>query len=73
MPISASSFTMPAGSRQSSGSNFQSPICVQWKKSITIAEIGNASTRADAAIKLDLKDSFGQWHFLRHGPSGVVH
>jgi len=39
----------------------------------TIAEIGNASTTADAAIKLNLKDSFGQWHFLKHGPSGVVY
>ena len=39
----------------------------------SIAEIGSASTTANAGIKLDLKDSFGQWHFLKHGPSGVVH
>ena len=39
----------------------------------SIAEIGSASTTADAAVKLDLKDSFGQWHFLKHGPKGVVH
>lgn len=39
----------------------------------TVAEIGSASTRAAAAISLDLKDSFGQWHTLRHGPTGVVH
>lgn len=39
----------------------------------SIAEIGNASTTANAGIKLDLKDSFGQWHFLKHGPNGVVH
>ncbi|NOC92085.1 MULTISPECIES: DUF1326 domain-containing protein [unclassified Ruegeria] len=39
----------------------------------TIAEIGSASTRADAAIKLDLKDSYGQWHLLKHGPGGVAH
>lgn len=38
----------------------------------TIAEIGDASTRADAAIKLDLKNSFGQWHYLKHGPNGVI-
>ncbi|MFY0690496.1 MAG: DUF1326 domain-containing protein [Paracoccaceae bacterium] len=38
----------------------------------SIAEIGNASTTANAAIALDLKDSYGQWHFLKHGPSGVV-
>jgi len=39
----------------------------------SIAEIGSASTTANAGIKLDLKDSFGQWHFLKHGPSGVLH
>jgi len=39
----------------------------------SIAEIGSASTIANAGIKLDLKDSFGQWHFLKHGPGGVVH
>jgi hypothetical protein len=39
----------------------------------SIAEIGNASTTADAGIKLDLKDSFGQWHYLKHGPTGVAH
>ncbi len=39
----------------------------------SIAEIGSASTVANAGIKLDLKDSFGQWHFLKHGPGGVVH
>ena len=38
----------------------------------SIAEIGNASTTANAAIALDLKDSYGQWHVLKHGPSGVV-
>lgn len=39
----------------------------------TLAEIGSASTKADAAIKLDLNDSFGQWHVMKHGPSGVAH
>lgn len=39
----------------------------------SIAEIGSASTTANAGIKLDLKDSFGQWHLLKHGPSGIVH
>ena len=38
----------------------------------SIAEIGSASTKATTAIPLDLKNSYGQWHFLRHGPSGVV-
>lgn len=38
-----------------------------------IAEIGSASTKADAAIKLNLKNSFGQWNILRHSGTGVVH
>ncbi|WP_135507146.1 DUF1326 domain-containing protein [Roseovarius aestuariivivens] len=39
----------------------------------SIAEVGNASTTATTPIKLDLKDSYGQWHFMKHGPTGVVH
>ncbi|NNL36041.1 MAG: hypothetical protein HKP35_09505 [Silicimonas sp.] len=38
----------------------------------SIAEIGSASTTAKTAISLDLNDSYGQWHFMKHGPSGVV-
>lgn len=37
-----------------------------------LAEVGSASTRATGAIELDLKDSYGQWHLLRHAPNGVV-
>ena len=37
-----------------------------------LAEVGSASSRVTAAIKLDLKDSYGQWNILRHGPGGVV-
>lgn len=37
-----------------------------------MAEIGSASTQASGAIKLDLNDSYGQWHFMRHAPNGVV-
>ena len=37
-----------------------------------LAEVGNASTKATAAIELDLNDSYGQWSILRHGPNGVV-
>lgn len=39
----------------------------------TLAEIGSASTQSNAAIKLDLNDSYGQWHVMKHGPSGVAH
>lgn len=39
----------------------------------SIAEIGSASTRSRTAIELDLKDSYGQWHFMKHGPSGAAH
>ena len=38
-----------------------------------LAEIGSGSAKATGAIKLDLNDSYGQWHFMRHAPSGVVH
>ena len=37
-----------------------------------LAEIGNASSTVSAAIKLDLKDSYGQWSHLRHSGSGFV-
>ena len=37
-----------------------------------LAEVGSASSRITAAIKLDLKDSYGQWNILRHSPTGVV-
>ena len=36
------------------------------------AEIGSASTKATAAILLDLKDSYGQFNVLRHSATGVV-
>ena len=36
------------------------------------AEVGSASTKATGAIKLDLNDSYGQWHTMRHAPAGVV-
>lgn len=38
-----------------------------------LAEVGSASTTATGAIKLDLNDSYGQWHVMRHAPDGVVH
>lgn len=37
-----------------------------------LAEIGNASTTATAAIRLNLKDTYGQWNVLRHSGTGVV-
>ncbi|PWE32608.1 hypothetical protein DDZ14_09445 [Maritimibacter sp. 55A14] len=38
-----------------------------------VAEIGKASTTASGAIPMNLKDSYGQFNILRHGPGGVVH
>jgi hypothetical protein len=38
-----------------------------------MAEIGSATTRATGAIKLDLKDTYGQFNHLRHSGKGVVH
>ena len=37
-----------------------------------VAEVGNASTTATGAIKLDLKDTFGQWNRVRQCGNGVV-
>lgn len=37
-----------------------------------VAEIGSASTTATAAIKFDLRDSYGQWNVIRMNPQGVV-
>ena len=38
----------------------------------TVAEIGSASSRASAAITLDLTDSYGQFNVIRHTGQGVV-
>jgi len=38
-----------------------------------LAEIGNASTQATAAIRLDLENTYGQWSTLRQSGNGVVH
>jgi hypothetical protein len=38
----------------------------------SIAEVGSASTKATGAIKLNLKDSYGQFNMLRHSATGVV-
>jgi hypothetical protein len=37
-----------------------------------VAEIGSASTKATGAIKLELKDSYGQFNHLYHTGSGVA-
>jgi hypothetical protein len=38
-----------------------------------VAEVGSATTTANAAIELDLKDTYGQWNILRHSGAGVSH
>jgi len=38
-----------------------------------VAEVGRASSKASGAIKLDLKDSYGQFNKLRHSGTGIVH
>jgi hypothetical protein len=38
-----------------------------------LAKAGSASTKASGAIKLDLKDSYGQVNKLRHSGTGVRH
>ena len=37
-----------------------------------LAEIGSGTTRATAAVKLDLADTYGQFNIVRHSGSGVV-
>lgn len=37
------------------------------------AEVGSAITKSTGAIKLDLKDTYGQFNILRHSGKGVVH
>ncbi len=37
------------------------------------AEIGSASTKATGAIRLDLKDCYGQFNLLHHTGRGAVH
>jgi hypothetical protein len=37
-----------------------------------VAEVGNASTESTGAIKLNLKDSFGQWNLMRQTGAGVI-
>ncbi|MGH8472814.1 MAG: DUF1326 domain-containing protein, partial [Gammaproteobacteria bacterium] len=37
------------------------------------AEVGSATTTSTAAIKLDLKETYGQFNVLRHSGRGVVH
>lgn len=38
-----------------------------------LAEIGSAVTRSTGVVKLDLKDTYGQFNRVRHTGSGVVH
>jgi len=38
-----------------------------------LAEIGSATTTATAAIRLDLKGTYGQFNRLRHSGKGTVH
>jgi hypothetical protein len=37
-----------------------------------IAEIGNASTEATGAIKLNLENTYGQWNLIRQSGNGVI-
>ncbi len=37
------------------------------------AEVGSATTTSTAAIKLDSKETYGQFNVLRHSGRGVVH
>ena len=38
----------------------------------TLAEVGSATTKATAAVALDLSDSYGQFSRLRHSGTGIA-
>ena len=72
--------TIP-GILQSTGSPIRSPatgdqhrVRIDMPEGIEfdIAEIGNATTRATAAIKLDHENAYGQWNMVRQSGAGVV-
>jgi hypothetical protein len=69
------------GILQSIGSPIRSPVNgdehrvrIQVPEGIEfdVAEIGNASTESTGAIKLDLKDTYGQWNRMRQTGAGVI-
>jgi hypothetical protein len=72
--------TIP-GILQSVGSPIRSPVTGDPHRirldmpegiEFDIAEIGNASTEATGAIKLNLENSYGQWNLVRQTGNGVV-
>jgi hypothetical protein len=73
---------MMLGVLESVGSRIKSPSTGQPHRvridipngiEFELAEIGSATTRSTAAIRLDLKDTYGQFNRLRHSGTGVVH
>jgi hypothetical protein len=70
------------GVLESTGSPIRSPVSGQPHRvrinipegiEFEMAEIGSATSRSTGAIKLDLKNSYGQFNHLRHSGRGVVH
>ena len=70
------------GLLESTGSPIRSPVSGQPHRvrinipdgiEFEMAEIGSATTRSTGVIKLDLKNTYGQFNLLRHSGSGVVH
>jgi hypothetical protein len=70
------------GVLESTGSPIRSPVSGQPHRvrinipegiEFELAEIGSATSRSTGAIKLDLKNSYGQFNHLRHSGRGVVH
>ena len=70
------------GVLESTGTPIRSPVSGQPHRvrinipdgiEFEVAEIGSATTRGTAAIKLDLKNTYGQFNYLRHSGRGVVH
>jgi hypothetical protein len=70
------------GVLESTGTPIRSPVSGQPHRvrinipdgiEFDVAEIGSATTRSTGAIKLDLKNTYGQFNYLRHSGGGVVH
>ena len=62
----------PIRAPHSDGAEHRVRIDIPGGIEFDFAEVGSALTKATGAITLDLNDSYGQWHTMRHAPGGVV-
>lgn len=55
-----------------SGDDFQAQIRLPNGFEYTVAEIGSASTKTSGELKMNLKDSYGQFNILHMNQDGVI-